>query len=275
MKFKEYYYNSIIKEDPDTVRFSIDGSRVNLIWNMYSATPFGFINGDATFEFKGASYKFFNDVNLTNNILIGGPRQMHGDIVNDYIRNLKSGFIYVKDTYKHDLIKVDLSDIATKNEIFKNRYAYPLAVTSHKILMPCGRIWVGEVKDGKEFNFISFWGSRIPITNEHIEQVLETFLIPESEWDSTYIEFINQEDTGNRLTYSQIRGNISDNHEKQKEFKSMAADAHLAAGFGAAFKDKRGMGSLAQGKKASKVGFDNFAKYKDARYPHRESTEQI
>lgn len=269
MNFEEYY--NLIKEDPDSVNFSIDDSRIRLRWDMPSANPFGFINKDASFEYDGISYNFFNNINISKEVLIGGSRETHGDIVHSYISGIDHGYVYVIDVYGDKLIKLFLSNKDLKDEIFKNRIRYRFPISSHKILVPCGRIWTGLVHNGRAFNFISFWGSDIEITHKHVEVVLDFFDIPETEYNSVYVELIHEYDTGKRLTFSEIRDSISKSYEKQKKFKSNAEDAHLAAGFGAAFKDKGGMGSIADGKKANRAGFDNVSKYKDVRFPYRES----
>lgn len=271
MNFEQYY--TILKESPDRVLFKIGDKDIALTWDIIKARPFGFINWDARCTLGDTKDPFFNNVDKTHEFMYGSPLETHGQMVKKFIKSLKTGYVYVLDSYNNKTIKLDLSNEDMVYDVFIDPLRYRLACTSHDIFMPCGRIWVGVSAKGEYVNLISFWRSDIEITESHITRVLDAANIEEDEWDSVYLDFSSDKEGGTRLTFAEFKNNSLKTNETQKKTKQGSETAHLAAGFGGAFKNKSGFGSDAEAQRSQKAGFGNTAEYKNARYPYGESKE--
>lgn len=270
--FKEYFfeknkrYFNILTEDPDTINTNLNGKRIILRWDSILAKPFGFINPNASFDLKGTEQKFFIDSNVQNDLLIGEKQTAHGMILKQLIKSLTNGYIVVHDVDSDKYLKIDLSNPNLKNKILTD-YKYRFPLNSHKVLDPCGRVWINAKINNKEYSIISFWENNVPITKNQIEELINKLNLSE---ESILIE--NPLDNKMLLTKNQFI-NILDNinngiKQSTPNYKELA---HLAAGFGGAFKHKKGFGSHAEAEKAKKAGFNNVSKYKNVRFPHKES----
>ena len=148
MNFKEYFY--LLKEDPDTAIFYLDDSKHYLKWNDFNAKPFGFINPDSYYEDNGKPTKFFTDINLQPDLLIGPNRSAHFEMLKDLVKKLKTGKVAVIDSYEERKFILDLSKEDQKIKFFLNPIRYKLAVNSRNAFMPCGRIWTNIKINNKE-----------------------------------------------------------------------------------------------------------------------------
>jgi hypothetical protein len=271
MRFEQYF--QLIKEDPDTVNFLLNGKNVQLTKDSTKAIPFGIINWNAKFEHEEKEFNFFENINSKISIMIGDHTETHEQLFMKLLRLLDNGKVYIIDLHKFQLISLDLSHKSEKEHFLNNTRKYRFPISSHEVLMPCGRIWKGENIDNIQFDFISFWRSDVKITREIIETILENSYIDKSNWDNVYLEFSSDQNNKNRLTFGELKFKLNTIHAQQRRTKQDSELAHVAAGFGGQFKDKKGAGSLAQANKTKKAGFDNTAEYKGIRYPHQESIQ--
>lgn len=115
-----------------------------------------------------------------------------------------------------------------------------------------------------------FGKNTIQISKDHIEKILSFNNIPKNDYNKVYIESPFSEDK-NLLTFDYFDNTISKENGKEIHKIQNSEIPHLAAGFGGAFKNKKGFGTDAEAKKAKRAGYSSIAKYKNDRFPYRES----
>ena len=100
----------------------------------------------------------------------------------------------------------------------------------------------------------------------HINEILKA--VDVTDINTVYIE--NPLTENMLLTLDEFNNIIDDINGDRKNKTNYKELAHLAAGFGGAFKPKTGFGSRKEGEKAKRSGLSSVVQYKDVRYPYKE-----